>query len=112
MTAVESLAVEAAPAPSGTAFGSLIDLVRLRIGTGSAEVCDACNTINIGSARYCKCCSHKLAGFYVAKGLGTMPAPQWDGLAVPQRRASALDLAAFFIVINSLVLVTSFIPVP
>ena len=110
MTAVESLA-EAAPAPSGTAFGSLIDLLRLRIGVGSAEVCDACNTINIGSARYCKCCSHKLAGFYVAKGLGTMPAPQWDGLAVPQR-ASALDLAAFFIVINSLVLVTNFIPVP
>ena len=110
MTAVESLA-EAAPAPSGTAFGSLIDLLRLRIGVGSAEVCDACNTINIGSARYCKCCSHKLAGFYVAKGLGTMPAPPWDGLAVPQR-ASVLDFAAFFIVINSLVLVTSLIPVP
>ena len=101
---------EAAPAPSGTAFGSLIDLVRLRVGASSAEVCDACNTINLGSARYCKCCSHKLAGFYVAKGLGTMAAPQWDGLAVP-RRASALDFAAFFIVINFLVLVTSLIPV-
>jgi len=101
---------EAAPAPSGTAFGSLIDLVRLRVGASSAEVCDACNTINLGSARYCKCCSHKLAGFYVAKGLGRLAAPQWDGLAVPQR-ASALDFAAFFIVINSLVLVTSLIPV-
>ena len=100
-----------APAPSSTAFGSLIDLVRLRISASSAEVCDACNTINLGSARYCKCCSHKLAGFYVAKGLGTMAAPQWDGLAMP-RRASALDFVAFFIVINSLVLVTSLIPVP
>jgi hypothetical protein len=110
MTAVDSLA-EAGPAPSSTAFGSLIDLMRLRIGASSCEVCDACNTINIGSARYCKCCSHKLAGFYVAKGLGTMPAPRWDGLAVRQR-ASALDFVAFFIVINSLVLVTSLIPVP
>ena len=100
-----------APAPPGTAFGSLIDLVRLRVGASSAEVCDACNTINIGSVRYCKCCSHKLAGFYVAKALGTMAAPQWEGLAVP-RRASALDFAAFLIVINFLVLVTSLMPVP
>ena len=96
--------------PSCTAFGSLIDLVRLRIGASSADVCEACNTINMGSARYCKGCSHKLDGFYVAKGLGRMAAPQWDGLAVP-RRASTLDFAAFFIVINSLVILTKFIPV-
>ncbi|MDN8618856.1 hypothetical protein [Variovorax ginsengisoli] len=108
MNAVESLA-ETPPAQF-TAFGSLIDLVRLRVGASSAEVCDACNTINLGSARYCKCCSHKLAGFYVAKELGTVAASQWDELAVP-RRASALDLVAFFVVINSLVILTSWIPV-
>lgn len=107
MTATESLA-ETAPAQF-TAFGSLIDLVRLRMGASSAEVCNACNTINIGSARYCKCCSHKLTGFYLAKELGTVAASQWDELAVP-RRASAVDFAAFFLVINSLVIVTSLIP--
>ena len=108
MNAVESLA-ETPPAQF-TAFASLIDLVRLRVGASSAEVCDACNTINLGSARYCKCCSHKLAGFYVAKELGTVAASQWDELAVP-RRASAVDLVAFFLVINSLVILTSLIPV-
>ena len=106
-----ALAPAPAPAPSATAFGSLIDLVRLRIGASSAEVCDACSTINMGSARYCKCCSHKLPGFYVAKGLGTMVSPPWQRLIVP-RRASALDFAAFCVVINWLVFVTRFIPVP
>lgn len=54
--------------PSPIAFGSLIDLAMLRLGT-TAEICDACNTINLGSARWCKCCSHKLPAFYIAKGL-------------------------------------------
>ena len=108
MNAVDSLGKT--PPAQFTAFGSLIDLVRLQVGASSAEVCDACNTINLGSARYCKCCSHKLAGFYVAKELGTVAASQWDELAVP-RRASAVDLVAFFVVINSLVILTSWIPV-
>ena len=108
MNAVESLTET--PAAQFTAFGSLIDLVRLRVGASSAEVCDACNTINLGSARHCKCCSHKLPCFYAAKELGTVAASQWDELAVP-RRASAMDLVAFFVVINSLVILTSWIPV-
>ena len=109
MNAADALA-QSGPAHF-TAFASLIDLVRLRAGASSAEVCDACNTINLGSARHCKCCSHKLAGFYVAQGLGTMAAPQWQQLAAP-RRASVLDFAAFCLVINSLVLVTRLIPIP
>ena len=109
MNAADTL--EPAVSSSPTAFGSLIDLVRLRIGASSAEVCDVCNTINLGSARHCKCCSHKLPGFYVAQELGTMAAPQWQQLAAP-RRASVLDFAAFCLVINSLVLVTRLIPVP
>lgn len=108
MNAADALA-QSGPAHF-TAFASLIDLVRLRAGASSAEVCDACSTINIGSARYCKCCSHKLTGFYLAKEPGTAAASQWDELAAP-RRASALDFAAFFLVINSLVIVTSLIPV-
>jgi hypothetical protein len=108
MNVVDSLA-DTRPAQF-TAFGSLIDLVRLRVGASTAEVCDACNTINLGSARYCKCCSHKLPCFYVAKELGTVTASRWDELAVP-RRASTVDLVAFFLVINSLVILTSWIPV-
>lgn len=98
------------PSARFTAFGSLIDLVRLQVGASSSEVCEACNTINMGSARFCKCCSHKLTGFYLASELGTVRASQWDGLAVP-RRASALDFVAFFVVINALVIITAFIRV-
>ncbi|MDM0015483.1 hypothetical protein QTH87_23775 [Variovorax sp. J22P168] len=88
-------------------FGSAIDLIRLRLGTGAPEVCEACSTLNMGSARFCKCCSHKLNGFYLARGLGAVQASQWDELAAPLR-ASALDFAAFLVVIHSLVFITAF----
>ncbi|WP_093169532.1 hypothetical protein [Variovorax sp. YR216] len=52
------------------AFGSFVDLARLHVGTPFAEICDTCNTINMDSARYCKCCSHKLPAFYADKGSG------------------------------------------
>jgi hypothetical protein len=60
-----------APTPgfADSAFGNLVDLARLRAGTAHAEVCDVCNTINMGSARLCKCCAHKLPAFYA----GTPP---------------------------------------
>ena len=49
------------------AFGNLIDLARLRAGTSAnAEVCEVCNTINMDSARLCKCCAHKLPAFYAS----------------------------------------------
>lgn len=111
MSPARALPAASPTAASATAFGSLIDLARLRMGAGSAEVCDACNTINMGAAMHCKCCSHKLPGFYVAKGLGTMAAPRWHTFIVP-RRASALDFVAFCVVINSLVAATCFIPIP
>ena len=34
-------------------FGNLVDLARLQVGAPSAEICAACNTINLGSARLC-----------------------------------------------------------
>lgn len=46
------------------AFGNLIDLARLRTGSAHAEVCEFCNTINMGAARTCKCCARKLPAFY------------------------------------------------
>jgi hypothetical protein len=48
------------------AFGNLIDLARLRSGTVKAEVCEVCNTLNMGSTRSCKCCDHKLPAFYAS----------------------------------------------
>ncbi|MDM0109797.1 hypothetical protein QTH97_33110 [Variovorax sp. J22R24] len=97
------------------AFGSLVDLARLQVGTPSAEICDACNTINMGSARYCKCCSHKLPAFYaptkdnakVERG-NMLP---WHSLTMPDR-ASAMDFVAFAVVINLLVVITASIPIP
>lgn len=55
------------PARESTAdaFGSLIDLARLKTGWAHAEVCEHCNTINMGAVRLCKCCAHKLPAFYV-----------------------------------------------
>ena len=44
-------------------FGNLMDLALLRTGLGATEICEACSTINLGSARFCKGCSHKLAAF-------------------------------------------------
>jgi hypothetical protein len=51
---------------SDNAFGNLIDLARLQAGTANAEVCEVCNTINMGSTRLCKCCAHKLPAFYAS----------------------------------------------
>jgi len=114
-------AVEAPPAQAGAAavasapdaFGSLVDLARLQIGTPSAEICDACNTINIGSARHCKCCAHKLPAFYAAlEGpQGSQPAGfSWEKLGLSDR-ASVMDFAAFSVIINVLMVVTASIPI-
>ncbi|MDM0075438.1 hypothetical protein QTH90_13640 [Variovorax sp. J2P1-59] len=108
---------EPAGTPRAVAFGSLVDLARLQVGTPSAEICDACNTINIGSARYCKCCSHKLPAFYAAtkdntKGSSVRDAVfPWHSLGMPDR-ASMMDFAAFAVVINLLVVITASIPIP
>lgn len=91
------------------AFGSLMDLARLRFDASDAEICDVCNTINFGRANYCKACSHKLPAFY---------ANCEDDLPPPPRRASALadrasltDFAAFVLVVNLLVGIAEFMPI-
>jgi hypothetical protein len=103
---------------SPVAFGNLADLARLQVGTASAEICDACSTINIGSARYCKCCSYKLPAFYASteggmKRLRMREATllPWHSLGMPDR-ASVMDFAAFSVVINLLVVITASIPIP
>ncbi|MDM0116588.1 hypothetical protein QTI66_31065 [Variovorax sp. J22R133] len=92
-------------------FDSLVELASPNISTLSAEICDACNTINMGSACYCKCCSQKLPAFYActkdnAKSLDVRETVlPWHPLRMPVR-ASMMDFAAFAVVINLLVVVT------
>ena len=104
------------PPQPDVAFGTLVDLARLRFGSSSAEVCDVCNTINIGSPRYCKGCSHKLPAFYAAaeddtKELRPHDAPPgtWRTLAMPNR-PSSIDFAAFLVAVL-LIAVTEFMPI-
>lgn len=104
--------------PSVVAFGGLIDLARLQVGTASAEICDACSTLNIASARYCKCCSHKLPAFYASTedGMERLRVREatllpWHSLGMPDR-ASVMDFAAFSVVISLLVVLTASISIP
>ena len=93
---------------SATGFATLVDLARLRFGATSAEICDVCNTINIGSLRFCKGCSHKLPAFYANGGDGAeaVPLPK----APPRAwHPSAMDFAAFVVALF-LLWITEFMP--
>ncbi len=111
MTTAAISSVESPGRSPDIAFGSIVDLARMQIGSPSAEVCDACSTINARSARFCKCCSHKLPAFY-AVGNGAKRRHRtvsiWPVLDAPER-AWAIDFAAFSVVIGSLVVVTAYI---
>ncbi|MBT2304212.1 hypothetical protein J7E70_27640 [Variovorax paradoxus] len=110
MTAAAVFVAETKEPSSSIAFGNLIDLARLQAGT-STEICEACSTINTGSARFCKCCSHKLPAFYAANRNSREQVPQSKPRGI-SKRAWALDFVAFWVVINSLVFITKFIPIP
>ena len=101
-----SAAVASSSSPSDVAFGNLIDLAMLRTGAVSVEVCEACNTINLGAARFCKGCSHKLPAFYREQPASELTVPP-GGLRVAHR-GWTWDLAAFWLVINSLAGATAF----
>jgi hypothetical protein len=109
MTASSLYLADPAAASSGVAFGSLIDFARLQMGTGSAEICEACSTINMGSARFCKGCSHKLPAFYAERDAGSTM-PNFTPSSVAPGRGWTWDLAAFCLVIDSLVIVTTLMP--
>lgn len=66
MNAVSTWISHPRPTQPAVAFGNLVDLARQQLGNASAEICDACNTVNLESARYCKGCAHKLPAFYAA----------------------------------------------
>lgn len=114
MTTAAIFPVESPVRSNDIAFGSIVDLARIQIWSPSAEVCDACNTINARSARFCKCCSHKLPAFYAAENGAKRTrhaVSVWPILGAPEREW-AIDFAAFSVVIGSLVVVTAFISIP
>ena len=55
---------------SAVPFCGVLDVVRLlfRTGRSSAEVCEICRTVNLGSAPFCKCCGGKLPAYYATLG--------------------------------------------
>lgn len=61
------------PLPA-VAFGSLLDLVRLR-EPAQAEVCEACQTLNARHARFCKGCDGKLPAYFAMVDAETHPSP-------------------------------------
>jgi hypothetical protein len=73
-----ALMLNAVPA---VAFGDLLDLVRARRPVFSGEICDACQTINLGSRRFCKGCEGRLPAYYARAESGTKPTagmfPKW-----------------------------------
>ena len=104
--------------PSVVTFGGLVDLAGLQVGTASAEICDVCSTLNLGSARYCKCCSHEFPAFhaFTEDGMELLRVREasllpWHLLGMPDR-ASVMDFTAFSVVINLLVVLTASIPIP
>lgn len=91
------------------AFGNLIDIAVLRTGAVSAEVCEACSTINLGSARFCKGCNLKLPAYYLGDLDDASLAKPGIGLA-RHGWARTWDLAAFWVVMNALAGATALVP--
>lgn len=92
------------------AFAGLIDLVRSTASEDSGEICEECKTLNRARACYCKGCAHKLPAYYASANARA-------SMALRQRRERtgnrtlAWDLAAVWLVLSSLVLITAYIPV-
>jgi len=97
-------------------YASLVDFARLQFGSSAVEICDACNTVNLGAAQYCKGCSHKLPAHYAAHEDDAELASPQEPLSPPARttgfasRAGLHDFAASALVINLLVMIAEFTP--
>lgn len=92
-----SIARNSAPSASasGVAFGNLIDLARVQTGDANGEICEACSTINLGSARFCKGCAHKLPAYYSTMDADET-APQHEELREAPTRFWASALTALW----------------
>ena len=108
---------EPAAARTGCSFASLVDLARMQFGTSQVEICDACNTVNLGSAHHCKGCAHKLPAYYAwCEEEPKLPRLEESTLPLHRKwslanRTSFNDFAAFALVVNLLVMVAEFVPI-
>jgi len=95
---------------SPVAFAGIIDLVRSTAAEDSGEICEECKTLNRAGARYCKGCEHKLPAYYATANVRapTVLRRRRERTSI---RTQAWDLAAVWVVLSSLVLITAFIPV-
>ena len=93
-------------AESPVAFASLVGLVR---SSGSGQVCEDCQTLNRRGAWYCRACLHKLPAYYESAD-AEVPLSIWRRRALEDDRAGAWDLAAVWVVLSLLVLITAFKP--
>ena len=98
-------------APSSpVAFAGFIDLVRSTGAEDSGEICQECKTLNRAGACYCKGCEHKLPAYYACAN-ARAPMVLRHRRERTGNRTLAWDLAAVWLVLSSLVLITAFIPV-
>ena len=104
-------APETTPSASSIAFVSLLDLMRSTASTEqTGEICEGCKTLNRRGACYCKTCMHKLPAYYASANPRT-PFLTWSRREREESRTSAWDLAAVWVVLTSLVLMTAYAPV-
>jgi hypothetical protein len=92
-------------------FGNLMDMALLRTGLGPTEICEACSTINLGSARFCKGCSHKLPAFYEDERAFEPTFVSTHQRPAALTRAWTWDLGAFWLVVNLLAGITALMPI-
>jgi len=105
------VAEPAEPASTGpVAFAGFLDLMRSTASDDSGEICVECKTLNRAGARYCKCCEHKLPAYYTSVN-ARAPMVLRHRRERTGNRTLAWDLAAVWLVLSSLVLITAFIPV-
>ncbi|SCK06649.1 hypothetical protein VAR608DRAFT_0078 [Variovorax sp. HW608] len=98
------------PLSSPVAFAGFIDLVRSTTAEERGEICEECKTLNRAGARYCKGCEHKLPAYYTNAN-ARAPMVLRHRRERAGNRTLAWDLAAVWVVLSSLVLITAFIPV-
>ncbi|MBO9512639.1 MAG: hypothetical protein J7549_00865 [Variovorax sp.] len=111
MTSFTPLIHGAGEGTAPVAFGGVFDLMRSpNRAAQRAEICEACRTLNRRGACYCKACMHKLPAYYVSENPRT-PLVLRRRHEREDSRSGAWDLAAVWVVLSSLVLMTAFIPI-
>jgi hypothetical protein len=99
--AISSPSRTSAPA---IAFGDLLDLARWR-SQSPRSVCEACQTINLGSRRYCKGCTGRLPAYYATSENAALQQAARQGLVATQARRKPLVsgcMGAFLIAVATI----------